>query len=171
MRCCVFHTYVIPAIGPGGNTSQRVSDHILNESAANDFTLEKVFLGTPHWILTALYILGIVPAVAGLDISDIGTAASALVLIMLIVMLLVSLRLRYTMQSTFAHAPLRIPTWLHWTLTVVGTTVSACQIVLLAADFTPVVWIALGVWLATGTLMAILRYPVVDVACQSLSFL
>lgn len=117
--------------------------------------------GTPHWILTALYILGIVPAVAGLDISDIGTAASALVLIMLIVMLLVSLRLRYTMQSTFARAPLRIPTWLHWTLTVVGTTVSACQIVLLAADFTPVVWIALGVWLATGTLMAILRYPVV----------
>lgn len=50
MRCCVFHTHVIPAIGPGGNTSQRVSDHILDGRAASDFTLEKVFLGTPHWI-------------------------------------------------------------------------------------------------------------------------
>src|SRR5699024_1651665 len=115
----------------------------------------------PHWILTALYILGIVPAVAGLDISDIGTAASALVLIMLILMLLVSLRLRYTMQSTFAHAPLRIPTGLHWTLTAVGTAVRACQIVRLAADFTPVAWLSRGVWLATVTLMPILRYPAV----------
>lgn len=37
-------------LGPGGNTSQRVSDHILNAQQAADFTLEKVFLGTPHWI-------------------------------------------------------------------------------------------------------------------------
>ncbi|KIP04249.1 carbohydrate esterase family 8 protein [Phlebiopsis gigantea 11061_1 CR5-6] len=36
--------------GPGGNTSQRVSDHILNATSAKDFTLEKVFLGIPAWI-------------------------------------------------------------------------------------------------------------------------
>lgn len=38
------------SFGPGGNTSQRVSDHILTAAEANDFTIEKVFLGTPRWI-------------------------------------------------------------------------------------------------------------------------
>ncbi|GJE97696.1 pectin lyase-like protein [Phanerochaete sordida] len=38
------------SFGPGGNTSQRVSDHILTTAEAEDFTIEKVFLETPSWI-------------------------------------------------------------------------------------------------------------------------
>lgn len=37
--------------GPGGGTSARVSqDHILTSEEAENFTLEKVFVGTPAWI-------------------------------------------------------------------------------------------------------------------------
>ncbi|TDL16220.1 pectin lyase-like protein [Rickenella mellea] len=36
--------------GPGSNTSQRVSDHILTDAQAKNFTVPKVFLGTPTWI-------------------------------------------------------------------------------------------------------------------------
>ncbi|PAV17026.1 carbohydrate esterase family 8 [Pyrrhoderma noxium] len=36
--------------GPGANTSQRVSDHLLNSTEAEEFTLEKVFLEKPKWI-------------------------------------------------------------------------------------------------------------------------
>ncbi|EJC97869.1 uncharacterized protein FOMMEDRAFT_137258 [Fomitiporia mediterranea MF3/22] len=36
--------------GPGANTSQRVSDHILTAAEAANFTLEKVFLEVPQWI-------------------------------------------------------------------------------------------------------------------------
>jgi len=36
--------------GPGSNTSQRVSDHILTPAQASDFTISKVFLETPKWI-------------------------------------------------------------------------------------------------------------------------
>ncbi len=36
--------------GPGGNTAKRVSDHILNDEQASEFTIEAVFLETPKWI-------------------------------------------------------------------------------------------------------------------------
>jgi len=36
--------------GPGSNTSLRQSDHILTDAQAKEFTIDKVFLGTPHWI-------------------------------------------------------------------------------------------------------------------------
>ncbi|KAH8114386.1 pectin lyase fold/virulence factor [Phellopilus nigrolimitatus] len=36
--------------GPGANTSKRVSDHILTNAEAQDFTIEKVFLEKPQWI-------------------------------------------------------------------------------------------------------------------------
>ena len=36
--------------GLGGKTSKRVSDHILTDVEAENFTIEKVFLGTPKWI-------------------------------------------------------------------------------------------------------------------------
>ncbi|EKM49749.1 carbohydrate esterase family 8 protein [Phanerochaete carnosa HHB-10118-sp] len=38
------------SLGPGGNTSERVSDHVLTAAEAENFTIEKVFLETPHWI-------------------------------------------------------------------------------------------------------------------------
>ena len=38
-------------IGPGGNTTARISlEHILSSAEANDFTIKKVFLGQPRWI-------------------------------------------------------------------------------------------------------------------------
>lgn len=134
-------------------------------AAADDGWMPKVFgrvnarFGTPHWILTALFILGIIPAIAGLDISIIGTAASALVQVMLIIILIVSLRMRYKLRVLYARAQFRIPAWLHWTLTLVGTVINLYQITLLTADFTAVVWIALAAWLCVGALIAILRYP------------
>ncbi|GAA1943436.1 hypothetical protein GCM10009689_25830 [Brevibacterium antiquum] len=136
-------------------------------AAADDGWMPKAFgrvnarFGTPHWILTALFILGIIPAIAGLDISIIGTAASALVQVMLIIVLIVSLRMRYKLRDVYAHAQFRIPAWLHWTLTLVGTVTNLYQITLLTADFTGVVWIALASWLCVGALIAILRYPAV----------
>ena len=36
--------------GPGGNTTSRVSDHILTAKEARDFTIEKVFHEIPGWI-------------------------------------------------------------------------------------------------------------------------
>ncbi len=41
----------IGAQGPGGNTSQRVSqEHILSAQEAHDFSIEGVFLERPRWI-------------------------------------------------------------------------------------------------------------------------
>lgn len=40
----------LQSTGIGANTSQRVSDHILTDAQARDFTIEKVFLETPKWI-------------------------------------------------------------------------------------------------------------------------
>ena len=38
-------------IGPGGNTSQRISlEHILSATQAQNFTVDRVFLEKPKWI-------------------------------------------------------------------------------------------------------------------------
>ena len=38
-------------LGPGGNTSSRLSiEHLLSDTEAQEFTIEKVFLEEPKWI-------------------------------------------------------------------------------------------------------------------------
>lgn len=43
-------SYNIDYPGPGSNTSERVSDHILNSTEAEEFTIDKVFREHPKWI-------------------------------------------------------------------------------------------------------------------------
>lgn len=45
-------TDLVFPLGPGGNTSARVSDHVLTEAdvRAMDFTVDGVFLEHPAWI-------------------------------------------------------------------------------------------------------------------------
>jgi APA family basic amino acid/polyamine antiporter len=114
--------------------------------------------GTPHVLLTLLFIVGLVPAIAGIDISMIGSAASALTQIIFIVVLVSALRMRYVAPELQRAAPFKLGERTHWVLTIVAVPVCLYQTYLLVLDFTPAVWIAAAVWIVLGVLLFACRY-------------
>jgi APA family basic amino acid/polyamine antiporter len=134
-------------------------------AASDDGWLPKWFgsvnkrFGTPHIILTVLFLVGIIPTITGFDISAIGSAASAIAQVVFIMVVLSSLRLRYVRKDLHRSAPFKIPAWLHWGLVIIGVPVCIFQIYLLARDFTGVMWLALAVWSVLAVAIAALRYP------------
>ncbi len=117
--------------------------------------------GTPHYLLAVLYIVGIVPAVSGLDISVIATAASVVGQIMFVVYLIAALRLRTVRPDLHAASPFKLSLTVQWTLTILGIGVLGYQIYLLQQSLTVAVWIAMAVWVVAGIVLAAVRYPVV----------
>lgn len=115
--------------------------------------------GTPHWLLCILYFIGIVPALAGVDVSVIGTASSVFVQIMFFVVVAASIAIRFRMPRVYATSPFRLSAPVHYTIAVVAVLIAAYQAYLLILDFDARVWIACGVWMAAGGLIAIVRWP------------
>jgi APA family basic amino acid/polyamine antiporter len=123
-------------------------------------TVNKRF-GTPHYLLTLLFIVGILPAITGFDISDIGSAASAFAQIIFAVIVVASLRLRYVRPDLHRASPFRLNKQLHWILTIIGVPVALYQAYLLIKDFNAAVAIAALVWMALGAILFAFRYGTV----------
>lgn len=117
--------------------------------------------GTPHVLLSILFIIGVVPALAGLDISVIGSAASALGQVSILVYLVASLRLRYLRPTLYAKSPFRLNLTVHWILVILGILLAGYQAYLLTAGFDTTVWISLAVWVAIGIVWYLARYRLV----------
>ncbi|MER7999349.1 APC family permease [Streptomyces sp. NPDC095613] len=114
--------------------------------------------GTPHWLLLILYVLGVVPAFAGIEMSVIASAASFIGQAALIVTVIASVRVRYLRPDLYAVSPFKVAAWLHWTLTVVGVGFLLYQMYLLQQNFTRGVWIAAITWIAAGAAWGLVRY-------------
>jgi basic amino acid/polyamine antiporter, APA family len=115
--------------------------------------------GTPHYLLLLLYVIGVVPAVAHIEISVIASAASLVGQVMFIITMIASIRLRYVRPDLHAASPFKLGLKTHWTLTVLGIAVLLYQVYLLQQNLTPAVWIAVGVWLVVGAIWCAVRYP------------
>lgn len=117
--------------------------------------------GTPHWLLVILYFIGIIPAVAGVDVSVIGTASSVFVQTMYIVIVAASIAIRWKRPEVYARSPFRLSAPVHYAIGVVAVAIAAYQGYLLILDFDARVWIACGVWMGIGALIALTRWPIV----------
>ncbi|GAA1891812.1 APC family permease [Paeniglutamicibacter psychrophenolicus] len=122
--------------------------------------------GTPHWLLLILYFLGVIPAMVGVDISMIGTAASVFVQVMFMVIVICSLIMRHKMPQLHETAPFKLNKGLHYTIAVVAVLLSAYQGYLLLDYFDARAWIACAVWVGVGVIISIARYPVVKRTLQ-----
>ena len=114
--------------------------------------------GTPHWLLCTMFVIGIVPAVAHIDISVIGSVGSLIGQVTFVIVILASIRMRYLFPERYAKSPFKLPLWLHWAFTIVGIAVCCYQFYLLTEGVTVMVWAALGVWMALGIVVFALRY-------------
>lgn len=117
--------------------------------------------GTPHWLLCILYFIGVIPAIAGVDVSVIGTAASVFVQIMFIVIVISSICIRWKMPEVYARSPFRLSAPVHYTIVAVAVAIAAYQGYLLLLDFDSRVWIACCVWMGIGGILALTRWPIV----------
>ncbi|WP_449276619.1 APC family permease [Leucobacter sp. GX24907] len=115
--------------------------------------------GTPHWLLTILYFIGIIPAIAGVDIDVIGTASSVFVQLMFVVVVIASVVLRYKLPEVHAASPFKLPKGLHFTIAGVAILMSIYQGYLLIVDFDIRVWSAVGIWMLLGLIIGVSRYP------------
>jgi Amino acid transporters len=117
--------------------------------------------GTPHYLLTFMFLVGIVPAVTHISVSVIASAASAIGQILFIIILIAALRLRYIRPQLLAASPFKLGAATQWVLTVLGCGVCAYQTYLLTQGLTPDVWITLLIWLGLGAVWFAIRYPTV----------
>ncbi|GAA1948839.1 hypothetical protein GCM10009689_32630 [Brevibacterium antiquum] len=115
--------------------------------------------GTPHWLLTLMFIIGVAPILLSLDMENIANAASALQQVNAVIILIASIRLRKLFPGLHAASTFTIKRSLHWVLLVVGIAVSCLQFVLLTSDLTGTVIISAVIWVGCGTAWCAWRYP------------
>lgn len=117
--------------------------------------------GTPHYLLTLLFLVGIVPAAAHISVSVIASAGSAIGQVVFIVIMAAALRLRFVHPELHQVSPFKLRLWVQWVFTIVGTAVCCYQTYLLVQGLTVSVYVAMTVWLGIGVVWCALRYPVV----------
>lgn len=115
--------------------------------------------GTPHWLLTLMFLIGVAPILLSLDMENIANAASALQQINAVIILIASIRLRKLYPQLHAASTFTIKLGVHKALLVVGITVSCLQFVLLTSDLTGTVILSALIWVGAGAAWCAWRYP------------
>lgn len=123
--------------------------------------------GTPHWLLVALFLIGVAPVVAGFSVAAIASMVSVAATPMLAVMVVASLRLHERFPRLHAAAPFRLPRRAHVTTVVIGIAVLAVQAVLLLRNLKAAGVVALGVWVLVGIVVWWTRRAHVDAVVRA----
>lgn len=114
--------------------------------------------GTPHWLLFGLYLIGVIPVLAGFSVAAIAGMVSVAATPMLAIMIISSCRLRSRYPRLYSAAPFRMPWGVHVATVVLGTAVLAVQAYLLVGKLTGPANLALLCWLAAGIAVWLLRH-------------
>ncbi|SDY42342.1 basic amino acid/polyamine antiporter, APA family [Amycolatopsis xylanica] len=106
--------------------------------------------GTPYWLLTGLYLIGIAPVIGEFSIEALAGAASIAEIVALAVIITASLRLRKRFPAEEAAAPFRLRPAVHRVLVAIGLGVLAVEAWVLGKQLTTSIAVALLAWLACG---------------------
>jgi len=117
--------------------------------------------GTPHFLLTILFLVGVIPAATHLSVGVIASAASAVGQLTFMVVMVSSLRLRKLFPELHAAAPFKLNRTVHKTLAVAGIMICLYQTYLLTNGLSPQVFTALGIWIGVAVIYFFIRYPYV----------
>jgi APA family basic amino acid/polyamine antiporter len=111
--------------------------------------------GAPHWILSAMLAVGVVPLVAGLDISAIARAATISASLPAIFVFWVVTRLPAKFPDAYARSLFRLSRFWLWTFFVVSEISTLAGVAVLARGLPH----AVGVTLFVGLVAAVAYYP------------
>lgn len=76
--------------------------------------------GTPHILLTLLYIVGVVPVLFGIPLDMIASSVSAVGQMMFVLVIVAALRFRYVRPDLHEAAPFKLPLRTQWLLSILG---------------------------------------------------
>ncbi|MGH3628491.1 MAG: APC family permease [Sciscionella sp.] len=113
--------------------------------------------GTPHWLLFVMYLIGVVPVVAGFSVASIAGMVSVAATPMIAIMIIASLRLRTRFPERHGSAPFRMRRGTHLATVVIGIAVLAIQDYLLLGKLTVPADLALAAWIVVGLAVWMLR--------------
>ncbi|MEV4091716.1 APC family permease [Streptosporangium saharense] len=119
--------------------------------------------GTPHWLLTILFVVGVTPAVTGLSVSEIAHVASSVFGLTTMLVIVASYRMRQLHPDLLAASPFRLGARTHLVITVAAMALNAYQNVLLLVEIvhTPVMGISYAVWVLVGGVIVATRWSTV----------
>lgn len=113
--------------------------------------------GTPHWLLFGLYLIGVIPVLAGFSVASIAGIVSVAATPMLALMIIASCRLRSRFPDSYESAPFRLPWRVHLATVVLGTGVLCVQAYLLVKKLTGTADVALVCWVVAGAAVWLVR--------------
>lgn len=116
--------------------------------------------GTPHFLITILFLVALIPILTGLNIGVIATAGAGFGQLIFLAPVIGSFVMRYKFPERLAAAPFKINKWVHLTLVVLGCVINCYLAYLLFKTLTPSILIVLGAWIVAGALWYALRRPV-----------
>lgn len=117
--------------------------------------------GTPHWLLSILFVVGIAPALLHVSIGAIATAASSIAQLSFILVMVCALRLQKVSPAHYAASPFRLHPVVNTTFVGAGIAVCLIQGYLLSATLGVQSWLALAGWFGAGGAWFMVRYPYV----------
>jgi APA family basic amino acid/polyamine antiporter len=118
--------------------------------------------GTPHFLLTFLYLIGLAPVVFGVPIDVLASAVAGLGQITFGLVIVAALRMRYLRPDLHESAPFKLRVDVQWVLSVVGVTVCLYQSYLLFANgLSKTMVVALISALTFFAAWGAMRYPLV----------
>jgi APA family basic amino acid/polyamine antiporter len=113
--------------------------------------------GTPHWLLAILFLIGVVPVLAGFSVATVAAMTSIVTGPFLTLLIVASWRLRRLRPDLHAAAPFRVRRPTHAVLSVAGVAIRAGQTYLLVRQVTPLALLALAVWCLLGLAVWLVR--------------
>jgi APA family basic amino acid/polyamine antiporter len=118
--------------------------------------------GTPHFLLTGLYLVGLVPVIFDIPVDVLASGISGIGQLLFILLIIASLRLRYVYPALHKAARFRLGLRLHWCLSIASIAVSCFQASILLSDgLSPEVGRAVLVIAAVILGYGVNRYPAV----------
>lgn len=113
--------------------------------------------GTPHWLLFALYLVGVVPLFFDLSLTSLAGIVSVMAGPMLAIIVISSLRLRRCFPELHAATRFRVSRPVHVASVVLGTAILGVQTYLVVERLTLTVTACLAAYLAAGAALWALR--------------
>ncbi|MCX4792313.1 APC family permease [Streptomyces sp. NBC_01221] len=114
--------------------------------------------GTPHWLLTVLYVVGVAPVLLGFSVEAVAGMASIATGPILAILVAASWRLRTRSPRQYAAAPFKLSRGVHLACTVTGGVVLVVQTYLLIGRLTPQANLAFALWALLGVGVWALRH-------------
>jgi len=116
--------------------------------------------GTPHYLLSGLFIVGLLPTVFAVPLDILASSVAAVGQVIFIMVIICALRLRYAHPELHASAPFKLGLQTQWVLSVVGVVVCTYQgYLLLSSSMTAELGIILAVCLVVACAWGAIRYP------------